>query len=236
MNFWPLRKWQTVSLFLAIAALTVGLRLHSLQQPTPPDMCVYAYIGQEMLSGHTLYNELVDNKPPGIYVAYMLAMALGGYRSQTVVWLGVVLTVASLLFIFLILRAVAGQGAAFVGAVAWALVSNCLHLFANVPNTESFINVFLLAGFWLLLRAWPARPRLLGLSGLAFAVASVFKTNAVFIQAAVGLVIFGLAWRRPAPPNLRDAWQKTARFLLPTVLAWGAIFLYFQAQGIWDEF
>lgn len=235
MNPWQQNRKIVWGALLLLGILTAALRLHSLQEPLHTDLTVYAYIGNQMLSGEKLYSELVDNKPPGIYLVNLLAVGLGGYRAASICWLGVAAALLTQLFIFLLLRRLAGAGPALWGAAAWTLFSSSFHLLANQPNTEAFINVFLTLAFWLLIRALQSRPQELWLSGLAFGLASFFKTNVFFLFALVSLWLLAFLWKQSGGKGKYLA-RMLAQFLTPPAVFWACVFSYFAATGRWDEF
>src|SRR4249919_920398 len=44
------------------------------------DEAIYAVVAREMNTGHVLYRDVVDHKPPAIYVVYAVTQAIGGPR------------------------------------------------------------------------------------------------------------------------------------------------------------
>jgi branched-subunit amino acid transport protein AzlD len=64
---------------LALLGLCIALRAVSLVRPClSDDEAIYATVAREMLTGHELYRDVVDHKPPGIYVVYAATQAIGG--------------------------------------------------------------------------------------------------------------------------------------------------------------
>src|SRR5690606_31391888 len=54
-------------------------------EPLDCDEAAYAYMGHRMVGhGDVLYRDLSENKPPGGYWLYALAVALGGYGEWAV--------------------------------------------------------------------------------------------------------------------------------------------------------
>src|SRR5450631_566106 len=65
----------------ALAAVCLGLRIVSLARSClSDDEAIYAVVARERLSGRALYRDVVDHKPPLIYVVYGLTQAIGGPR------------------------------------------------------------------------------------------------------------------------------------------------------------
>jgi hypothetical protein len=64
---------------LALLGLCVLLRVVSLVRPClSDDEAIYAVVAREMLRGRVLYRDVVDHKPPLIYLTYAVTQALGG--------------------------------------------------------------------------------------------------------------------------------------------------------------
>lgn len=67
---------------IALLLLCVTLRAVSLVRSAAlsDDEAIYAVVGREMNAGHVLYRDVVDHKPPAIYVIYAVTQAIGGPR------------------------------------------------------------------------------------------------------------------------------------------------------------
>jgi hypothetical protein len=64
---------------LVLLGLCIALRAVSLIRPClSDDEAIYATVAREMLTGHELYRDVVDHKPPGIYVVYAATQVIGG--------------------------------------------------------------------------------------------------------------------------------------------------------------
>lgn len=64
---------------LALLGLCIALRTVSLVRPClSDDEAIYAVVAREMLSGRELYADVVDHKPPAIYVVYAAMHAAAG--------------------------------------------------------------------------------------------------------------------------------------------------------------
>ena len=63
----------------ALLLLCTVLRIVSLYRPClSDDEAIYAVTAREMLSGHALYRDVVDHKPPAIYIINEVCQQLGG--------------------------------------------------------------------------------------------------------------------------------------------------------------
>jgi len=63
----------------ALLGLCIVLRIGSLVRPClSDDEATYAVVARDMLAGHALYRDVVDHKPPAIYLVGELTQAIGG--------------------------------------------------------------------------------------------------------------------------------------------------------------
>jgi len=164
------------SCLLLAAALLIVFRLHAFDLPLENDECNYAYVGARLLEGQSLYTDLWDHQPPGVFVLFAGVIALFGdapgvFRSLTLVF-----SLASLGLIFLMLRRISGQTAAISGALLFAIVSSDPGTAGEGCNREIFMNTLILAAWYSVLRWRGGSLWWLVGSGLGLGLASVIKT------------------------------------------------------------
>jgi len=197
------------------------------------DDSTYALVARKLAAGGLLYRDAVDNKPPLIYLTFGAAYALFGNASLAVVKLlavAVDLACAGLLLLIgrrLFSPRVGALAALFFSAAA---VTGLAEDFA-APNTECFMNLFVLAALALLSRD-PEHPRRRALvaAGVLIGVASLYRLQgAVALLAWIGF--FFLRRRALQPRFLGVAAWMTGGFLLPLACAAGV----FCAQGAWSD-
>lgn len=229
--------WKYATLFLLISIM-VFLRLHSLEEPLERDLTTYAYISHHILDGGKLYTEVWDHKPPGIFTVYMLAELLWGYDQRAIVYLGIIFSVVSLLFLYAFLKQITDQQTALLGSAFWVFASNSIMLQANQPNVEVFINTFTIMALWSFTRWYGGRKHFLFLSGSCFAIATWFKMNAIFSMTMVCLYLFIPQPEYNQTRWLRDRIITLAIFILPVCMLWTGTFSYFNLNGrlydFWD--
>ena len=218
------------TLFLLIFA-TVFLRLHSLGEPLERDLTTYAYISHHILNGEKLYTELWDHKPPGIYAAYMMAELLWGYDPRGIVYLGIVFSLVSLVFLFAFLNRITDRKTAILGSAFWVFASNSILIHANQPNVETFMNAFTLMALWFLALWNGRRKEFLFFSGSCFAIATWFKMNAVFSMAMVCLYLVISRREYNQVQDFKERGLTLSVFLSPLFLLWVGTFSYFNLRG-----
>jgi 4-amino-4-deoxy-L-arabinose transferase-like glycosyltransferase len=75
----PAARLSTRRAALLLLALCAVLRVGSLVRVClSDDEATYAVVGREMLHGRVLYRDVVDHKPPLIYVTNAVTQAIGG--------------------------------------------------------------------------------------------------------------------------------------------------------------
>jgi 4-amino-4-deoxy-L-arabinose transferase-like glycosyltransferase len=189
---------------LALLALCAGLRIVSLVRPClSDDEATYCVVAREMLHGRVLYRDVVDHKPPLIYVTYAAAQATGGAANgmRLLHLLTILVVWATALLLARIARWVgrggpeetsedpSGEPVPFVAALLYVVFTTTLLDFdALAANCELYMLLPLTASALLYLRGFPAAEpaKLLG-AGALVGVAILYK-----YQAAVQLPLYGL--------------------------------------------
>ena len=198
----------------ALAAVCVGLRAVSLARSClSDDEAIYAVVAREMLSGQALYRDVVDHKPPLIYVVYGFTQAIGGSRGGMLLLhlLTIAVVFATSLILSRIVRRFGGvlpdSRAPFWAALLYAVFTTTLLPFdALAANCELFMMLPLTASVLFFLEGLPAlRLRPLVAAGLLVGVAMLFK-----YQAGVQLALYG-------PALLIAHWRRVPRVLLASV-------------------
>ncbi|MBW1684579.1 MAG: glycosyltransferase family 39 protein [Deltaproteobacteria bacterium] len=218
-------------LALSIAALALLIHLPLIDLPFERDEGEYAYIAWRMDFGEVPYLDWFDQKAPGIFWAYRLALALPGDPVTAVHGVAALFSACSAAALFLLALRLVGAAPAAVGAALFAWISADPLIQGTAANTEIFMLLPIILANLLFLqvveeaRPPPLRTLLVGLLvGLGVAFKQVAAVNAVFFLLAYPLLARGQ--RRPA---------RLARFVgwtaLGVALVWLPILASFQARG-----
>jgi len=226
----------TAVVFIFAIAFIFAAALHSLEEPLERDLTTYGYIGHALLSGEHLYSELWDHKPPGIHIAFALAEIIWGYGQQSISFIWILVSILSILQIYLILDKISGWQAALVGVIYYTLSSNSIHLQANQPNTEIFINYFTLIAIWALVQTPIPNTRHLHIAGWAMGIATMFKPVAIFVIAPMLLYVLIRKHTVEKELNYRSLLPTGLMLLYPVPLLWGSMFGYAFLLGRFDDF
>jgi hypothetical protein len=221
-------------LLLVFAAGIVGERVYLYRAPLYGDICGYALIGHEMLSGRKLYSDLWERKPPLLYATFSAAELIVGYGRREIFLVNVVATLTTLVMVYIAGAGFgAGRGGAIVAAALWTILSCDLDLTARQPDPEVFINLFIAAAIALLVH-WPKARSIKAalLLGAMMAAATLYKHNiaivCLFLCAAHAL--FPLSDSGGQKRN-RDRWIESLCAGVVLILVWAGLFIYFAAAG-----
>ena len=229
--------WLATAAVTAVASLLALLALW----PIGPgnDQALFLYYARAMREGATLYVDLWDNKPPGIFAFYVGAATLfgegwGAVRLAFALWLGVGAGAIAALC-----RIVAPGRLAWMVAPALTVGLALLRLDAERPAQVESLLPTLLAVLMLLMLLEPVSSaarsaRWIG-AGLIVGLVAAFKP--VLAPVAVSLCLTGCAWRMLRRElRLPAALMAAALGIVGTLLAWLPIAVWVERHQIGPEF
>ena len=228
-----MKNRQHIFLFFVfiLFSIFIGIiRLHTYHEPLERDLALYAVIGHELNQGRELYSDLWDHKPPAIYATFALADRIVGYGPQQIYFLNWGAAVLTMLGLFLLVNSITGNRTVCLWAVVfWLVISGDLHLQANQPNSEVFINVCMVWGIALFLSS---RNRCLWiLTGILFALASLFKQ--IIVVPILAMLGTALLWPLM---DRKTVVAKTLIIGISGIVVWGSVMGYFALTDRWDAF
>jgi len=183
---------RTAELALLVAAVVLfgALRLPYLDVPLERDEGEYAYIAQRILVGDVPYRDAFDQKPPGVFAAYLAAFGLFGESVRGIhAFLGL-WSLGTAAALYGVMRRLSGGLAAATAALLFAIASTDPRVVATAANTELFMLLPLVLSTWVMLVALE-RDRLLPWVGCGALVAAacwfkpVAATQALFVAGVV---------------------------------------------------
>lgn len=189
-----------VAFILLLAAV---LRMPFLDLPLERDEGEYAYIAWRLDFHELPYRDWIDQKPPGIFWVYRLAMELPLDAVRAVHFVGMLFSAASGVALFFVARRFMGRAWAVTAAALFVVLSADPFLQGTAANTELFMLLPLIASHVVYLAA-ARRDRsarslffLTGvLTGLAVAFKQVAIANWLFLVAVDPLIRSeGRRWR-----------------------------------------
>ena len=179
--------------FIVLVAVTVIIRIRTLDTPLERDEGEYAYAGQLMLEGIPPYLLAYNMKMPGIYAAYALILACFGQTQSGIHTVVLLINIATILLLFFLTQNFFGPVAGVASAVFFAITSISNNVQATA-NAENFVVLPAIAGIILLMNFADSKKYLsLITGGLLLGVAFMMK------QHGAGFILFGfllLLWNQ----------------------------------------
>ncbi len=179
---------------LILAALALLIRVASIAEPLGIDQGLWASAVRGMSRGQLLYQDVWEQRPPGIYLLYLTGFQVLGWSASTVAWLDILAATATTILLFRIGLALSSQLAGATAAALYATLTMPAWLyryggFLERSVCETFIVVCVGLSLWCAIR-YRERRSLLWVfgAGVGVGIAIIFKPNA-------GLYLLGVvAW------------------------------------------
>src|SRR4029453_12051830 len=134
---------------VALAVGTAGflvLRIVSTAEPLGIDQSLWASAARGMSRGQLLYRDVWEQRPPGIYLIYLLGFSVLGWSAATVAWLDILASAATTWLLYAIVRRLASSQMGLVAAALYAVLTMPAWLyryggFLERSVCETFITV-----------------------------------------------------------------------------------------------
>ena len=171
-------------LCFGIAAAALLLRVPSIAAPLGIDQGLWASAVRGMARGMSLYQDVWEQRPPGIYFIYLAGFRLLGWSAATVVWLDILAAAATTILLAAIAYRLAGRMAAALCAALFAALTMPAGLYGyggllERSVCETFIVVCVAgAAYCAVVLRERASMTLAVLLGVAAGAAVVLKPNA----------------------------------------------------------
>jgi hypothetical protein len=214
-------------LFFAVVFMALLVRMPFLNVPLDREEGEYAYIGWRMGLHELPYRDWVDQKPPGIFWVYRLALALSSEPVRGFHLAGALFAAASAGALFLLARRFLGTFWAAAAGVLLGLLSADPTAQGNAANTELLMQLPLLLALLALFGAGTGsghRRRLMVLCGVLAGVAALFKQSAAFHWIFLVLIypMFCEKGERRRRTIAFAAWSAVG-----AAVVWGGVMAYF---------
>src|SRR5689334_7831963 len=87
------------------------------------DQGLLSSVAKELSRGQTLYRDVWDQKPPGVYFGYLAAFDIFGWRASSIAWMDIVATAATALLLFAIVRPLGTPSTAALAAALYSALT-----------------------------------------------------------------------------------------------------------------
>lgn len=222
---WPVL---IAAMVLAIAPILAISQIAAHTRIDVVDDQMFGYFGWRIAHGAELYNDVWDNKPPGIYWTNALGFVLGADHYAGVITLCVLAIAISLVGFFVICNSVYFRGAAGLATVIAAFYFTHGFFQGGTNRTETFLTAFELVAVALYVRGY-ARQHWWNwyLAGVCCGCAALYKQVGLAAWGAMGLHLILLVILRDLP--WRSGFKRCLLLLAgaatPIALAAGVIVL-----------
>jgi len=143
------------------------------------DMDFYSLFADKLLSGHLLYRDAMDTKPPLVFLHYALVFKLFGASNVTAVKLVTMAWLGLSALVMVALRRALSPSSAMPALVAPIFILSSFSGWGEdflSSNTELLANLFILVGVWfLVLRTFTYRPLCLFVGGCSIGLACLYR-------------------------------------------------------------
>jgi len=227
---------------VALAVGTAGflvLRIASTAEPLGVDQSLWASAARGMSRGQLLYRDVWEQRPPGIYLIYLLGFSVLGWSAATVAWLDILASAATTWLLYAIVRRLASSQMGLVAAALYAALTMPAWLyryggFLERSVCETFITVCVALGAWCAVRFRESGSTFAaGGVGLWMGAAIVLKPNAGLYLPA--LLLWMTLYRHGRAIVRRDLIHPISLAVAATALVPVLIALWLWSAGVLDE-
>ena len=221
---------RTIISLAIIIFMVLAIRVPLLGIPFERDEGEYAYIAWRMGHHELPYRDWIDQKPPGVFWVYRVALSLPLEPVHAVHLMGLIFSAASACALFFLASRFMNQFWAMVSAVLFAILSTDPLVEGTAANTELFMLLPLILSQIALLSAVSENRRKIPLALLAGALtglAVAFKQVAIFNWP---LLIFSYWLFVAGTGRLRKTLWFAAWSAVGAAAIWGFIGSYFMLR------
>jgi hypothetical protein len=225
-----------LAVLAGITFVALALRVPSIAEPLGIDQGLLASAAYQLSRGQTLYRDVWDQKPPGIYLTYVAAFATLGRKPSSVAWFDILASSATALLLFAIVRRLSDVTMGAAAAALYAALTMPAWLyrhggFLERSVAETFIVVFVALAAWCATHVIrkPSIPFAIGL-GLFSSMAVLYKPNAggYFIALLAWAVLYR-QWTEPRVVRVLVV------AMVSTLIAPAVMLGWFWSHGVLDE-
>ena len=231
----PLLEKRPIVVALLFVTAALFLRIFSCF-PTvlDHDESTYIVIANEWLSGEKLYKDLIDIKPPGIFIIYRLLLSICSSIVFTRLFAAVVVGITAFVLYLLHLHYYKDSCAALWAGGSYIVMISTFVWYGLSVNTELYFNFFTILSFW----CFTHQKWFIGavLMGLGF----IIKYMVLFdFVAFMWWFLLAWYWKTPTHKNYVALRILLARMIMAAIIMIIPFLLchyYFYKVGLWNEF
>ena len=213
-----------------IAIIFTMLRAPLLEIPLERDEGEYAYIAQGMHRGELPYSDIFNQKPPGVFLQYRLALSLFGESTESIHFLLHLWNALTSILIFLWLYEMFDRQVAVLATTLYVCLSANASVLSQASNTEILMLLPTVFAAWMAWRAFGKNSLLyFWLVGIGVGLACLFK------QVSAVLFIWLIALLAIHQCSSKQKLQYLCMASFGATLPWVPIIAYYIAVGEINE-
>lgn len=214
--------------------VAVTMRMAFLHEPFDRDEGWYATIAQIILDGGIPYRDAIEQKPPGVFYIYAVAIALFGTTVESIRIFTAAYSLATLIAVYFLARLLLNPFSGLFAAAIFALFSCAPKLQGSGSNSEVFLVLpILLSTICFVCGHQKQSRRLLAASGFFAGTALMIKTVALPYML---LLIVSAVFFTKGRQSLKNRIENIAIFLIPPLCLFIFVSAFFYLNGALHEF
>ncbi len=231
-------------LVITLGVVTLIFGASSLILPFGRDQLCYAFIGDAMLHGKTLYRDVPIIQLPMTGVVHALALLVFGRSMSAIRIMDLLWTYVTGAFVLLLVRRILRRdGEALIAACLYVVIYYELNYWSSA-QVDGFLNLPVCAGLYFGTRAVPGPPSLGGghaigrgagfqlvAAGVLFSVAILFKYTIALVIPALLTFLLLANW-----PRLRPFWEAMAWLSVGTAIPLATFVVALAVSGGLGDF
>lgn len=220
-----------------ILIIAFAVRIPFLNEPVDRDSGFFAAIGKSMHEGVALYKDVIDNKPPGVFLIFFL---LFYFLKPTLFVVNLFVTLwscSTAVLVYLIAKETLGQKTAFIASFIFAVFSSSPFIEGTKGMVESFMVSFVLIGLLLFINYLKKHNIIfVFFAGLSLGVGFLFKQVALFDFFAVAGCIFLLFIFSKHNFGFKGLLRKNILLMCGFIIPFLVFLVYFYFKGTLADF
>jgi len=222
--------------FAAVMIFALLLQLPFLSVPLERDEGEYAYIARLLLHGGVPYRDAFNQKPPVIFLLYGISFLLFGESIEAIHLFKSLYTLVTLAAFYPLARKFFSREVSLLAVAALAVLASEPAFQANAANTEIFLLLPMILGFYLLFEFFKRGDILhLFLSGLAAGTAFMIKQVVLFPILLMMIYLFHDVIKKKGPV-LQGLFIHFGIFAIGGGLPFFSLVLFFWRHGALNDF
>lgn len=214
----------------AIFLLTFIFRLPSLFEPFwYGDEGIFAAVARNLNLGGVLYETAWDNKPPMIYLTYMLIFKFFGVSMFWLRLAGAIVVLATAAIIYEIARGTLGEKRALVATLIFGFLTSLRLVEGNLTLTELYMILPISLAMLLAIKRKFGYKSLF-FAGVLFAIASLYKQVGALEAAALGIFVY--LYEKNFVTFVKKGFVLSLGFALPFLVT----IAYFAPKNLVDDY